>query len=55
MTCAAIKDGIVVNVVVWDGVTEYNPGKGIELVCIDETNVGIGWSYADGKFTAPIE
>ena len=55
MTYAAIKDCIVVNVVVWDGVTEYNPGESIELVCIDGIYAGIGWSYADGKFIEPIK
>ncbi|MCK7098855.1 tail fiber assembly protein [Enterobacter kobei] len=50
---ALIKDGVVENVVVWDGqgdiFDEY------ETVNIDGLSVGIGWAYDGKKFTAPLE
>jgi hypothetical protein len=48
---AVIEDTHVVNMVVWDGVTEWSPPDGDELVCIkDFPHVGIGWDYIDGEF-----
>ncbi|HDT0752070.1 TPA: tail fiber assembly protein [Enterobacter kobei] len=50
---ALIKDGVVENVVVWDGqgdiFDEY------ETVNIDGLSVGIGWAYDGKKFKAPPE
>jgi hypothetical protein len=49
---AHIQDGLVVNVSVWDGESDWTPQG--EVVEIPEGEiVGIGWSYLDGKFTAP--
>ena len=46
-----IATGIVVNMTMWDGVSEYNPGDQYELV---QTDVAwIGWSYSDGTFFPP--
>ncbi|MCK7100741.1 tail fiber assembly protein [Enterobacter kobei] len=50
---ALIKDGIVVNTVVWDGVG--NIFEGYETVNIDGLGVGIGWTYDGKKFDAPVE
>ena len=33
---AQVKDGIVVNLVVWDGVTDFPQQEGVTLVPIDE-------------------
>ncbi|ENR0220475.1 tail fiber assembly protein [Enterobacter kobei] len=50
---ALIKDGIVVNTVVWDGVGDLFDAY--KTKNIDGLNAGIGWTY-DGKiFTAPVE
>ena len=47
---AIVVDGVVVNTVVWDGVSEYNPeGVLVDLTGIDP-EPGIGWDYLDGKF-----
>lgn len=52
-----VIDGLVVNTVVWDGVTEYNPGG----LLVDFTGVepqpGIGWDYDGKKFVdnRPVE
>ena len=59
-------DGLVVNTVVWDGVSEYDPGAGLTLVPLpyveDEDGVrrytgGIDWDYIDGEFVdnRPVE
>ena len=55
----------VVNVVVWDGERDYQPGKGLTLVPMpfeDEDGVrrytgGIGWTLRDGEFVdnRPVE
>ena len=52
MRYAQIKDNLVINVIVWDGETPYDPGEGITLVkCPDK--VGVGFTYDGKKFTAP--
>ena len=47
---AIVVDGVVVNTVVWDGVSEYNP----EALLVDLTGVdpepGIAWDYDGKKF-----
>ena len=47
---AIVVDGVVVNSVVWDGVTEYNPeGLLVDLSGLDPAP-GIGWGYVNGEF-----
>lgn len=48
---AVIADGIVVNVALWDGVTEWTPGD--NLLVVQSDTAQIGWSYVDGEFVAP--
>jgi hypothetical protein len=50
-TYAVIENNTVVNVVLWDGKSEWSPDNGVAIPAAD--GVGIGWSYADGVFTAP--
>lgn len=45
---AVVKNGIVENMIVWDGVSEYNPGDGVTMILADE-NARIGGTY-DGAF-----
>jgi hypothetical protein len=45
---AIIKDGIVINVVVADAQIASTNGW------IESPDVGPGWTYADGVFTAPV-
>jgi hypothetical protein len=56
---AVIDNGLVVNTVVWDGVSDYNPGENVALVPLPYTTDddgeirytgGIGWDYMDGTF-----
>lgn len=53
---ALIKDGIVVNTILWAG-PEESPmdfGPDITYQVIDDSNiVGIGFSFRDGEFSAP--
>ncbi len=44
----------VVNVVLWDGETEWTPPDGCTAVACPD-NVGPGWTFEDGAWTAPIE
>ena len=55
MNYAIVKDGVVINVVVWDGdTTNWSPEDGTDAVPVtDGVLAGIGYAY-DGKvFTAP--
>lgn len=50
---AIIKDGVVDNIVLWDGKTPYDPGKGCVLVDLAGLDaVGIGDTF-DGKTFTP--
>ena len=57
---AVVIDGLVDNVVVWDGVVDWDPGEGAVLVKLDPSErVGIGWTYkpkaTKNKWVAPPE
>jgi hypothetical protein len=48
---AVIDGGLVVNTVVWDGVSDWTPPAGTTLVSLAEhPHVGIGWDFVDGDF-----
>ena len=49
-TFAEIKDGVIVNVSVWESETPQGE-QFVEITGIP--NVGIGWTYVDGEFTEP--
>lgn len=45
-----VKNGIIENIVVWDGVTEWTPPDGFELVGYDgDPAAAIGWGWVDGN------
>jgi len=48
---ALIVDCIVVNIVLWNGLTPYNPNG--ELIPIGDSKVDIGYSYINGEFKEP--
>jgi len=50
---AVVKDGIVINIVVWDGETEWQPDEGYAVKT--DGSVGIGWLYDGNDFTPPPE
>lgn len=55
MTTYAIVEGdVIVNVIVWDGATEFVPPTGMQAVQIPaNVYTGIGGTYSNGVFTAP--
>ncbi|WP_312387869.1 tail fiber assembly protein, partial [Atlantibacter hermannii] len=48
---AVVKDGIVINIVVWDGETKWQPDEGYAVKT--DGSVGIGWLYDGETFTPP--
>lgn len=55
MRYAIIVDGIIANIILWDGNTEnWQPEEGVDAVLIPEdTDARIGGTYADGVFSPP--
>lgn len=49
---AMIKNGIVENIVLWDGETTWNPGN-YQLVDVSGISCSIGMTYNDGIFSEP--
>ena len=50
---AQVVDGMVVNVVLWDGETEFDVAG---LVATPPNKpVGIGWQLVDGEWIAPVD
>lgn len=48
--------GLVINVVVFNGIDAWTPPEGTTSVEIPSgTNASIGWSYVDGAFVPPVE
>lgn len=48
-------EGVVINIVVWDGVTPYTPAGVAQLLpCDDNPGVSFGWRIVDGMWEAPI-
>ncbi len=55
-TWALIKDGLIVDVIVWDGEVDYTPPDGVYLAEFDiksDGSPGIGWNYHNGVFSPP--
>ncbi|WP_447867172.1 tail fiber assembly protein [Rahnella bonaserana] len=53
---AIVESAVVVNIVIWDGVAEWSPNPGQTAVEVKDGNeVGIGYSFIDGKFVAPVQ
>lgn len=48
---AVVDNNVVINVIIWDGISEWKPEAG-NLVPLNG-DAGIGWTYSDGVFTAP--
>lgn len=50
---AIVENGVVTNVILWDGIAPYSPLSG-EVVGPIADDVAIGWTYSNGTFAAPI-
>lgn len=48
------QNGNVINVIEWDGQTDYTPPAGDDLVLDTKSQVGIGWTYSNGTFSPPV-
>ncbi|EFE7590223.1 TPA: tail fiber assembly protein [Escherichia coli] len=55
MSYAVIENGMVVNVIAWNGEAEFTVPDNQQLIDISDISEhpGIGWAYSDGGFTAP--
>lgn len=51
MRYALITSGLVINVIEWDGETEWTTPEDCTLVQSD--TAGPGWTYEEGVFTPP--
>jgi hypothetical protein len=51
MNHAIVKDGVIVNTVVWDRVNPYTPPEGCEIYQWDG-HMSTGWAWVDG---APVD
>lgn len=45
---------VVDNVIVWDGETTWTPPENMQLINVENTRCGIGWTYENGVFIAPV-
>ena len=53
---AVVENGIVVNVVLWDGISEWHAGEDQEVIeVVGDSQAGIGWIYSGGVFVPPPE
>jgi hypothetical protein len=53
-TYAVVAGGVVVNTILWDGISDWAPPEGSQAVVIPTgTYAGIGSTYTDGVFSAP--
>lgn len=52
MRWLVIKDGVVVNVVRWDGETPWEPPVGCTVASAPD-HVGVGWLVVDGQIVPP--
>lgn len=50
---ATVVDGVVTNVSLWDGVSDWQPEVGTLVSVPDGQPVGPEWTYVDGVFVAP--
>ncbi|WP_126681290.1 hypothetical protein [Escherichia coli] len=48
---AVVQNGVVTNLVVWGGKSEFKPEKADIVKCVGD--VGIGWLYDGKKFIKP--
>ena len=46
--------GLVVNIIIWDGESDWQPPEGLIAVPLTD-GAAIGWSYVEGEFIAPPE
>lgn len=51
---AIVEDGVVTNIVLWDGIAEWkHPGQAIDASAKENEFIGVGWTYDGEAFKAP--
>jgi hypothetical protein len=53
MTYALIVDDAIVNIVVWDGVSPFDPGGTLTPLSDLPSGVGMGWRFVGGEWLPP--
>jgi len=48
------ETNIVDNVIIWDGMAPWATPAGYYTAPIGDSGAGIGWSYVNGQFVAPV-
>lgn len=46
-------DGIVRNMILWDGAAEWAPPQGMSVIEAEGVLCDMGWKWENGVFTAP--
>lgn len=54
MKYAIINDGVVANVIEWDGKSAWTSPDGTTLAPLGESPAGPGWTYDGNDFSAPV-
>ncbi|EFC1550357.1 MULTISPECIES: hypothetical protein [Enterobacteriaceae] len=48
---AVVDAGVVINMVIWDGESDWKPDSGVAILA--NGLAGIGWAYNNGDFIPP--
>jgi len=52
-TWAIVRNGIIENVCLWDGVSQWQPPEGCESICIEGLDAKIGDAWDGVAFASP--
>lgn len=56
MNWAVVQSGAVINIVIWDGETQWVAPNDSELIQINiDQRCGIGWTWDGTSFSEPVE
>ena len=47
---AIVENGIIINIVTWDGVSDWKPSNGQAVKIPDDQSISINDRYKNGKF-----
>ena len=54
MKYAVISNGLVVNIILWDGEAPYTAPEGCQLIALQADEAEVGSTYSNGVFTPPV-
>jgi hypothetical protein len=52
---ALVQNGFVINLIVYDGVSPYDPTQGVPVPIPGGSAADIGWTFDGTNFAAPAE